>query len=237
MNNSVLVVLMLAFMMAAGCGERGNKSGDKSVADKEGDKFAKLFEEATAKLNTFNNLMKEQRYVDGMAFYYDNQADILIALETSDKIFTFHDRVIIPRLHRLYKSPEAYLREVSIHELNLFYLESAMKLGNEGESVRDNYMYTLSYLAAAYQKSDQIEKALETSTVLLELLETFEDRDSLGYANTLHNTGIYHQEAKSYEKALTHFEKAHKIYKELGMRNTKEWENSVKRIKEVKEKI
>ena len=59
----------------------------------------------------------------------------------------------------------------------------------------------------------------------------------IGYANTLHNTGIYHQDAKSYEKALILFQKAHKIYKELGMKDSKELKNSERRIREVKEKL
>lgn len=237
MKNSALVVLLFAFVMAAGCRERDNKNLVKSVVKTDSDEIVMVFERATDKLNTFYKLMKEEKYVDAMAFYYDNQADIIISLETSDTIFTFHDRVIIPMLHRLYNSKEAYMREVSIHELNKLYLESVMEMGYESTDVLNNYMYTLSYLASAYQKSDQIEKAVETSTTLLELLETYEDRDSLGYANTLHNTGIYYQDAKSYEKALILFEKAHKIYKELDMRNSKEWGNSVRRIKEVKEKI
>lgn len=237
MKNSGLVVLLFAFVMAAGCRERDNKNLVKSVVKTDSDEIVMVFERATDKLNTFYKLMKEEKYVDAMAFYYDNQADIIIALETSDTIFTFHDRVIIPMLHRLYNSKEAYKREVSIHGLNKLYLESVMEMSYESTNVLNNYMYTLSNLASAYHKSDQIEKAVETSTTLLELLETYEDRDSLGYANTLHNTGIYHQDAKSYEKALTLFEKAHKIYKELDLRNSKEWGNSVRRIKEVKEKI
>ncbi len=237
MKSSALVIFLLAFILAFGCKERDNKNIENSVVDTESDEISMLYKNGMDKLSTFQKLLKDTKFKEALDFYYENQGDIIIALENSEKVISFHQSIIIPLIHRLYESKEAYQRHVSILCMNKLYLESILEMDDKSANVINNYINTLYNLAFAYQQSDDIQKAIETSTSLIGVLESIENKDSLGYANVLHNTAIYYQEAKSYKKALSLFRKANKIYKDLDMVDSEEWENSVKRIKEVQNKI
>jgi tetratricopeptide (TPR) repeat protein len=228
--------VVIAFLITSSCGM--NKV-DREVENKVVNEL-KITEldstqyKAEMKLNTIFDLMKGEKYEDVLIQYYENQNDILVALDNSEKIYTFHNELIIPIIYWQYDSLEAYKRIVEIHEKDKWYIEMVMKMSGDSINAPEYYYHTLSDLAYAYSRSGERSKAVSQSLQLLEKLERIEDRDSLGYANILHNTAAHLSRVKSYSKAQTLLEKAAKIYKELGMEDSDEYRNTKRRLDELK---
>lgn len=235
MKNIVLRVV-IAFLITSSCGMNkvDREVKNKVVNELKITELDSIQYKAEMKLNTIFDLMKGKKYEDVLIQYYENQNDILVALEHSEKIYTFHNEVIIPIICWQYDSLEAYKRIVEIHEKDKWYIEMVMIMSGDSINAPVYYYHTLSDLAYAYSRSGERSKAVSQSLQLLEKLERIEDRDSLGYANTLHNTAAHLSRVKSYSKAQTLLEKAAKIYKELGMEDSDEYRNTKRRLYELK---
>lgn len=227
MKISVIVVLFIALMLV-GCQGKGSKSEADNGVKSETDS---LFDKSGLILNNILDLFKEGKYKESLDLYYKNQNDVLLALETSEKIYNFHNELMIPLIYNQYDSIEAYRRIAEIHEKDKWYIEMVMTSGGDTINAPNYYYSTLNSLSDAYYRTGEFEKAAESSMKLLRALEIHENRDSLGYANVLYNTAAYLKKIGADGKARDVLLKAKKIYEEMGMKDSDEYRSTMRRIK------
>lgn len=222
------VILVCALTMF-GCKGRGVKIMADTGVQNETDS---LINRSGLILNNVLDLFKEGKYKESLVLYYENQNDVLVALETSEKIYKFHNELMIPVIYNQYDSVEAYRRIAELHEKDKWYIEMVMTSSGDTINAPGYYYSTLNSLSDAYYRTGEYEKAAESSMKLLTALEMHENRDSLGYANVLYNTASYLKKTKSDAKARNLLLKAKKIYEEMGMKESDEYRNTMMRIKQ-----
>ena len=228
MKNSVIIILFFA-LTTFGCQGKGRKSVIENGVKNE---FDSLFNRAGLILNNILDLYEEGKYMELLELYYNNQNDILIALETSEKIYKFHNELMMPTIYNHYDSVDAYRRIAELHEKDKWYIEMLMYYRGDTINAPTSYYNTLYDLSDAYYRAGNFKKAAESSQNLLRALELHENRDSLGYANVLYNTATYLKKIKDNVKASNLLLKAKQIYEDLGMKDPEEYRNTIRRTKE-----
>lgn len=222
-------VILVSVLTLFGCKGRVIKIVDDKGVQNETDS---LINRSGLILNRVLDLFKEGKYKESLVLYYENQNDVLVALETSEKIYKFHNELMIPVIYNQYDSVEAYRRIAELHEKDKWYIEMVMTSRGDTINAPGYYYNTLNSLSDAYFRTGEFEKAAESSMKLLKALEMHENRDSLGYANVLYNTAAFLKKIKSDAKAGNLLLKAKKIYEDLGMKDSEEYKNTMRRINE-----
>lgn len=250
MKTHLLIVIVSVFM-AASCGQRGV---DKEVVFANNDSIRKstigkiinitksgLTEDSVMNhiavtrkmLDHFRELIKGGKQKEALDYYFKNNVDIAIALETSENIYKFDNEIIIPLIFSHCDSTEGFKKIVQVHEFDKFYIEALMIMKGDESSAPDIYLRTLADLSFAYLSTNEHGKALETSAKMLKLLEKDQGRESLDYANSLYNHASIQIECKLYKEAKSTLLEAKKIYEKLKMAGSKEYSNTLMRIKEI----
>ena len=250
MKTHILIVIVSVFI-AASCAQRRD---DKGVVSANNDSIRKstigkiikvtnsgLTEDSVMNhiavtrkmLDHFRELVKGGKQREALDYYFKNNVDIAIALETSENIYRFDNEIIIPLIFSQCDSTEGFQKIVQVHEFDKFYIEALMIMKGAESSVPDIYLRTLADLSFAYLSTNEHSKALETSAKMLELLEKDQGRESLDYANSLYNHASIQIECKLYKEANSTLLEAKKIYEKLKMAGSKEYSNTLTRIKEI----
>lgn len=237
--------------MAASCGQRENDNGvvyanNDSLKKNTIGKILKITNSGITEDSVMNHiastkkkLVHFRKLVDGgkkreaLDYYFKNNVDFAIALETSENIYRFDNETIIPLIFSQCDSTEGFQKIVQVHEFDKFYIESLMIMQGDESAAPGIYYRTLADLSMAYLSTNEHKKALETSAKLLELLEKNQGRESRDYANSLYNRASIQIECKLYKEAYSTLLESKKIYEKLKMTDTEEYSNTLREIKKI----
>ena len=216
-NERVELMLQLDSMNLALMGDSSSKydTASQIYADQEGasleqaaEEMKDTYREADEAWHKFVYLCNEDKIVEAVNFYRENQANINVALSHSIVRFRFHDEVLGYLAYEALPEAEAQALMIEALEFDFMIFEAQLVLNSDIETAATYFEYTYRMLRTLYHVTDRHDDMLTLIDRWFAVVEPNPDRPAQALiatrkAEAYHAKGEYEMSLKLLREAKT----------------------------------